>query len=34
MEKTIILMIICLLLHVWAWRALQADQERLRKEDW
>lgn len=32
--KIVILMIICLLLHVWAWHALRADQERLRREDW
>lgn len=30
--QTVILMIICLLLHVWAWHALQADMARTNKE--
>jgi len=31
--ETIILMIVCLLLHVWAWHALQAHEGKIKDED-
>jgi hypothetical protein len=34
METAIILTIVCLALHAWAWSALQADQQRQREEGW